>query len=627
MIVKGIGIPQAAKAMDVEVTELNEMLDRCGIHAQDGLLSAGEVKALMGYLEAQREQAVRHAQENLTMLVQRYALLIDTCSLLNEKFPVLMTHLIPLLRAEGKALNIPSGVIAELQSLTQTKPELRAPIATLIRQLAALRQEGLVNVYGGHTETFSDKQLLTVANHFRTSTELLVITQDLNLSEDLMRLNELSSVQGKRLTVGRVNHYGYLSRYIPKAEQRLASAPRCDSSSQPQTLVAEDSTPIPARSLREGDTVRCDGGVMRLGARLASGGEGVIHDLGDGSVAKVYHADKLTVGKRDKLEQMVAMGLDQPGLCWPQALLYDDGGNFVGYRMRKARGWQLQESLFTRAAQERCFPSWQKADMVRLCVTILEKICALHSRGAILGDINPQNIMVASPEEVWFVDCDSYQVAGYPCPVGTVRFTPPEIQGKNYATFLRTPGNEAFAVATLLFMLMLPGKSPYAQRDGGSLTEAIRAMDFPYPCGENHSKNPPEGDWLYLWSHLPLYLKKLFFETFQKGGRYSQEHSRLSAEAWLSAFNRYHELLASGKLQDKDPQSGWIYPNRFKIADASMQSVAESRTCVECGASFDILDTERRHFIQLGMQLPRRCPTCRRLRKLMSTSGYDGSAA
>lgn len=99
-------------------------------------------------------------------------------------------------------------------------------------------------------------------------------------------------------------------------------------------------------------------------------------------------------------------------------LLRDAEGNFVGYRMERARGTELQRALFTRPALEAHFPNWKKADMVQLCITILEKICALHGRGIILGDINPLNILVVSPTEVWFVDCDSYQIGGYPCPVG-----------------------------------------------------------------------------------------------------------------------------------------------------------------------------------------------------------------
>lgn len=92
----------------------------------------------------------------------------------------------------------------------------------------------------------------------------------------------------------------------------------------------------------------------------------------------------------------------------------------------------------------------------------MKKVDYLHERNIILGDINPANILVVSPKEVYFVDTDSYQIENFPCPVGTDNFTAREIQGKNYAEFLHMMGNEYFALATLLFMIIVPGKPPYS---------------------------------------------------------------------------------------------------------------------------------------------------------------------
>lgn len=630
MITTGITVLQAARAMGLDTDTLNTLLARCGIRPRDGLLDPAEAETLMCFLEEQQEQSRLRAQENLERLAERYTILIDTCSLLHPQFPALMDHLEPLLRENGKALIVPSGMIAELKSLAVRKNELREQIRDLIARLAALKREGLVSVFGEQSADFGDQQLLAAATRFLTCAELLVITQDGKLSEDLVGLNRLGSVHGKRLSVGRINRYGYLSRYLPR-EKRFAGSDSMNplvsvSPAAPFSLemtpVAENRELLPVDSLPgSGDTVQCGSGTLQLGDKLASGGEGTIYDLDDGTVAKVYHAARLTVGRRDKLEQMVSAGFRCPGVCWPQELLYDRNGCFVGYRMQKARGRELQRCLFTRPALEKYFPEWKKTDTVRLCVTILEKICALHSQGVILGDINPLNILVVSPEEVWFVDCDSYQIGGYPCPVGTVRFTAPEIQKKDFSTFLRTPGNEAFAVATLLFMIMLPGKSPYAQQGGGDLSDAIRAMEFPYPCGDNRSEHLPEGAWRFLWSHLPRYIKNYFYGTFQRGGQFSEEHTRLSAERWLAAFRSYYDLLAGGKLQEQDPQSGEIFPNRWKVVDPAARTVWESRVCAECGETFDIMASERDYYLRRGMEPPRRCPTCRKLRKLARSCG------
>ena len=610
---------QAARAMGLAPEEMADLLVRCGIQANGGLLSREQVAELLHFLEDQQRQSRQRAQANLEQVTARYALLIDTCALLHPQFSDLMSHLIPLLRENNKTLIIPSGVMAELQHLNKNKPELKEQISCLIKQLAALRRERLVTVYGEASETFGDKQFLATATRFMTNTELLVITQDKALSEDLLHLNHLNSVRGKRLSVGRINRYGYISRYLSQ-ERRFAgsdSTASWNSVSAAAVPVEENRTLLSVERIpREGETVYCAGEMLQLGTKLASGGEGTIYDLNDGTVAKLYHADKLTQGRRDKLQKMAEMGLICSGICWPQELLYNAEGSFVGYRMQKARGLELQRCLFTRPALEKNFPQWKKADTVQLCVTILEKICILHSRGVILGDINPLNILVVSPTEVWFVDCDSYQIGGFPCPVGTVRFTAPEIQKKDFSSFLRTPGNENFAVATLLFMIMLPGKSPYAQQGGGELSDTIRAMEFPYPCGDNRSANTPEGAWRFLWSHLPRYLKNYFYGTFQRGGQFSEEHTRLSADQWLGAFRSYLDLLTSGKLQKQDPQSGEIFPTRWKVIDPTARTIWEKRACVECGETFDITESEYAHYMQYGLQAPRRCPACRKLRKL-----------
>ena len=68
--------------------------------------------------------------------------------------------------------------------------------------LAERKAEGTAVICGEAEASFADRQLLEVATRFMTSTELLVITQDDGLSNDLLGLNRLQSVQGKRLTVG-----------------------------------------------------------------------------------------------------------------------------------------------------------------------------------------------------------------------------------------------------------------------------------------------------------------------------------------------------------------------------------------------------------------------------------------
>lgn len=626
-----IRINQAASAMGVQESELLQLLARCGLKPEGGVLAPSDIDTLRRFLTGRSEEAQLQAEDKLARTAARFTLMIDTCSILHERFPLLMQRLVPLLAQSGKTLLVPSGVVEELKGL-RNRPELTDRVNARLMDLIRLKRGGLIRVCGQDGTTFGDQQILAAATRALTTTELLVITQDNGLSEDLLQLNALNSVRGKRLAVSRINSHGFLSRYRTWEERSQSCGSFSDSRStvaqpaQTAELIKGGEEPLEVSLIPSsgGDVQTGAGEVLRLGEALARGGEGTVYALEDGSVAKLYRPGRLTVGRRDKLERMVARPVRCEGVCWPLELLYNLQGEFVGYRMERARGKELQRCLFTRPALEASFPHWKKRDTVRLCVTILEKLDVLHSQGVILGDINPLNILVVSPEKVWFVDCDSYQIGGYPCPVGTPRFTAPELQGKNFRTLLRTPGNEAFAVATLLFMIMLPGKSPYAQQGGESLEETIRRMEFPYPCGDNGSTRTPDGSWRFLWSHLPRYLKEYFYHTFQKGGKYSEEGTRLTTRQWLRAFRDYCALLDSGKLQARDPESGEIFPTRWKLVNPTDREVVVERLCAQCGQSFGITRGERDIFRRRGYCLPTRCPDCRRLRKL-ERAGFSDS--
>ena len=58
--------------------------------------------------------------------------------------------------------------------------------------------------------------------------------------------------------------------------------------------------------------------------------------------------------------------------------------------------------------------------------------------------------MVNAKKDVWIIDADSWQLDGYPCPVGFPQFTAASAASKPYSEGLRTMEEELFAVATML---------------------------------------------------------------------------------------------------------------------------------------------------------------------------------
>lgn len=545
--------------------------------------------------DEKNEQAakVQRSQDKLKKYVEKYKIFVDTCSLLEPQAEIFWENIVPLLQTYQKHVIVPQKCIEELEkhkadltNLNRSKASQRS--LENIKRLVAAKY---VQIRGEASDNFPDNVFLTVFTQFRVKESLLLITQDNDLAQDVLKLNETKSVRGNPVAVQKINKYGFLSAFNMNNKNNKPGEETPDSHSvhngsrdinpfrSCNTVTSLDDAELPVSHIPvEGELILTpQGEEVQLRKALASGGEGTIYETNTNYVAKIYRNHNNTRRKQEKIKLMLSKPLQCEGVCYPVAPLYNLSNEFVGFLMPQAKGKELQKSIFIKQLLVKNFPDWKKRDTVELCITILEKIIYLHDRNIIIGDINPSNILVVSPKEVYFVDTDSYQIEDFPCPVGTVNYTAPEIQRKHFPDFLRTMGNENFAVATLLFMIMLPGKPPYSQQGGDAPMTNIINMDFSYPLGDNSNGKTPDGSWRYIWSHLTYKLKEAFYNTFRKGGMYSTESTRLSARDWISIFSEYLQLLDSGSLAKTDPMSEELFPNRYKKS-AQLQYI----TCILC---------------------------------------------
>lgn len=611
-----------------------------------------------GYMAVNAAEAKAKSEKYLKNAVSGYRILIDTCSLLDENADRFWEHMVPLLQAEGKHIAVPVCVLEEVDKFARDRnacqrksdPEgLHRRARKAVYGINKLLEAGLVELYSDPDDKHADNVMLSVLTKKRLDHNLMLITQDKALAQDMLRRTlDASVVTDCRLRVARINRYGYLSEVHyngagssarpgrsrtrnsrPSYCSRTGMEPAGAFALGRQVTIVSGTLPLTAEA-KEGDVLTAVRGnrrtPIRLKSRLNSGGEGTIYttEIPD-LVAKLYKREQLDCAKLEKLRLMLTRDIVCEGICYPVALLYNEYGEFVGYLMPQARGRELQSSVFNRAGLAKHFPDWNRIDTVTLAVTILRKLIYLHDCNIILGDINPRNILVESPTEVYFVDTDSYQIEGYPCPVGTDYFTAPEIQGKVSPTLLRTMGNERFAVATLLFMLMVPGKPPYSKQEGEGVVEDILNGDFSYPLGEESNRKAPLGQWRFCWSHMTYNLKEAFYKTFRKGEAYCAEQDRLSDRQWLMLFEDYLTGLKNGKLIRQDDQAILLFPNRVKRnvkRDREREAVYETRVCIACSTEFDITVGEKECFEHKGLLLPKRCPKCREvLRQRSEASG------
>ena len=520
----------------------------------------------------------------LNNIVKNYKIFIDTCSILDDNSEKFWKNITPILQKENKHIIIPRVVIEEIQKFAKNyelcakkgDPSLHDRSRKVLKQINDLKTKGFIQIYGDPDDKkIADQVFRVVFTRFQMDYNMILITQDKGLANDILKIDDSKSIEKTkhRISVRKINRQGYLSIFnfenhpspsydkneIPD-ESRFAFATNVKKVNGKLTISF-----LPG----EGDSIVAVRGkkreTIKLLKSISSGGEGTIYETNRPNyVAKIYKREKLDCAKYEKISLMMTKTIDCEGVCFPLAMLYNTKEEFVGYLMQQARGKELQKCVFLPQLLRKNFPHWTKKDTVTLCITILKKLIYLHDCNIILGDINPNNILVVSPKEVYFVDADSYQIEGFPCPVGTINFTAPEIQKKNFSSFLRTRGNERFAVATLLFMIMLPGKPPYSLQGGENQIENILNGDFAYASGIRSTGKAPAGPWRFCWSHLPRYLKDDFYETFHKNGKRYLEKNRFSSSDWLQKFTFYLNLLENGTMEKQDSMSLSIFPTRLK---------------------------------------------------------------
>jgi DNA-binding helix-hairpin-helix protein with protein kinase domain len=402
----------------------------------------------------------------------------------------------------------------------------------------------------------------------------------------------------------------------------------------------------------QGDIVRDEDGLQhRLTSLLGDGGEGKVFLTNTGLACKLYDSARLTEELKAKLQLMRTAQFARKGLCWPKSLASNKRGEFVGYLMDQARGKEIQKSVFIKPLLLQHFPGWDRRNLVDLTISILEIIQFLHSKNVLLGDINPRNILADNLGNVFFVDTDSYQIEDFACPVGTATFLAPELAGRQLSEVLRTLEHENFAVSTLVFMLLMPGKPPFSHAGGTDPAQNVLKRHFPYNLGEERGVNVPAGPWRYIWSNFPFYLKKQFYHIF----KYGDPCPRVLD--WLFLLKRYRNDLADGRISTTEifptrlkqlnqqqveekggkwlrcvnkecrNQNGGFYgefkhhgPDVVRLCPECRQMVWRRVRCVESGCPHEFAITlgEKFSYEKRGQEIPKRCKACREKRKQRS---------
>jgi DNA-binding helix-hairpin-helix protein with protein kinase domain len=274
-------------------------------------------------------------------------------------------------------------------------------------------------------------------------------------------------------------------------------------------------------------------------------------------VAKLYH--RPTAQHAVKVQAMIANPPVDPmadqghvSIAWPLDRVLSAGANgkFLGFVMPRISEAAPIFEIYNPKARLRICPLFHFGYLLRAACNLAAAVEAIHERGYVIGDLNESNVLVNNRALVALVDTDSFQVTAdgqvWRCPVGKPEYTAPELQGINFADVDRAPQHDAFALAVLLFQVLMQGIHPFAGRytgqgEPGTLGSRISNGYWPYRRSPHalYRPNPHAPP----WDILPRAVQELFCRSFEDG--HVEGYRRPSASEWRSALGEADKGLAS----------------------------------------------------------------------------------
>ena len=295
-------------------------------------------------------------------------------------------------------------------------------------------------------------------------------------------------------------------------------------------------------------TVIIEGKKHHLAKLIGKGGEGEIYTLSETNdlALKLYTVSDKTLREK-KITEMISLSLSQQTslVSFPTAIARSVDGQFVGFVMRLINDHKPLHDLYSPGSRKIHFPHADYRFLVRSAGNIARAIASVHKSGCVIGDINHSSMLISPKGTSALIDADSYQIISprqkFLCQVGVPEYTPPEIQGQNFSTFIRNSNHDAFGLAIVIFQLLLMGRHPFVGtvRSGEipPLHENIKNFRYVYSDIRNVGMDQPPGTPSIKDFSQPI--SDLFENSFSKNGIVK----RPTAIQWISALDLLEKSL------------------------------------------------------------------------------------
>lgn len=163
------------------------------------------------------------------------------------------------LQRSGKTVQVPRVVLDELNHLMSI-PEKAVRAASAQRLLGELEHGRMLTFFGSLDDSISgllaDAVFLAEFERRRVSDDLLLLTQDADLTRDVLDLKNRHSVQSfKKIQVKRLTSNGYLGRVLPMPELPPEAAPAAEpaAAAEPEAAAAPEPAVAPNTACASAD--------------------------------------------------------------------------------------------------------------------------------------------------------------------------------------------------------------------------------------------------------------------------------------------------------------------------------------------------------------------------------------
>ena len=310
-----------------------------------------------------------------------------------------------------------------------------------------------------------------------------------------------------------------------------------------------------------------------LGKKVGDGGEGTVYLIPDKKlVAKIYK--QKFPQEEQKIRYMVyhpiddlppdrAIGNFSFQLAWPQDILHDESGSFIGYVMpyidNVVEILTISRGCDTLAAQK-LIPDYNRAFNVLVALNLAKTVEYLHCKNCIIGDLNHKNIFVTSTGGIVILDNDSFDLIDettgehYRCCVGTQDYLAPELQGRDLKSENTSFSfySDDFSLAVHIFQLLMSNFHPFSCRNYNtklnSSSTNLRVERIAHgisPFVHNYSDLAIPISAPTLEEILPKFLIADFYQTFcyTEAEVSILKGNRTSAAMWRADLEKYWQMI------------------------------------------------------------------------------------